>query len=180
VSANPIPLSAGETVLRTDENAAHAVNSLLGHNLKFGGLWLTSQRIVFQSSFLGGTVFYPLRHIVKASRSDVPIYYRSGSGMAGSTATYNSSLYLEFDNGGEEYFIPAEIDAWASAILDARAVAPELPYAQMPPGRSAVGTNRGLWIILGIMAGIVLLFLCTVMACFGLPLMLSLLGGHSG
>lgn len=180
MSSFPIPLSADETILLSDEKAAHAKNSLLGYNVIFGTLWLTSQRIVFQSSLFGGVIAYPLSHIAKASRADVHIYSRVSVGGFASTTTYDAALYLEFDNGGKEYVIPKEIDAWASAILEARSAAPELPYSQMPPKRSAVEEGkRGLWIILGIMAGIFLLFLCSAIACLGLPLILSLLGGNS-
>jgi hypothetical protein len=47
----------------------------------------------------------------------------------------------------------------------------------MPPTRSAVEQgSRGLWVIVGILAGIVLLFVCTAFACVGLPILLALFG----
>jgi hypothetical protein len=36
--------------------------------------------------------------------------------------------------------------------------------------------SRGLWVIVGILAGIVLLFLCMVFVCVGLPVLLTLFG----
>ena len=95
--------------------------------------------------------------------------------------TYDAALYLEFDNAGKEYFIPQDIPGFAQAILDVKVSAPSLPYTRTPPLRSAVEQgNRGLWVILGIMGGIVLLFICTSIICFGLPLLFSMFGGNGG
>ncbi len=177
----PLAFNTNETILNSDEKAAHAKNSLLGYNVIFGTLWLTSQRIVFQSSLFGSILAYPLSHTVNASRADVHIYSKVSAGDFTSTTTYDAGLHVEFDNGGKEYFIPKELDAWAAAIQEAKSTAPDLPYSQMPPRRSAVEEGkRGLWVILGIMAGMVLLFFCIALACLCLPFVLSLLGGNSG
>ena len=174
----PLPLNAEETILNSDEKSAYVKNSLLGYNVIFGTLWLTNHRIVFQSSILGNISAYPVKSIVKALRADVDIYYRVTRYQS---HTYNAALYLEFDNGGKEYFIPQNISGFAQAILDVKDSAPRLPYTQMPPLRSAVEQgNRGLWTILGIMGGIVLLFLCTSCACLVLPTLVSMLGGYGG
>lgn len=177
----PLAFHPNETILNSDGKAAHAKNSLLGYNVIFGTLWLTSQRIVFQAFPFGDILAYPLSHIVNASRKDVPIHSTVSAGDFASTTTYDAGLFVEFDNGGKEYFIVTEIDAWASAIREAKPKTPDLPYSQMPPRRSAVEEGkRGLWVILGIMGGMVLLFLCMALACLGLPFILSLLGGGSG
>ncbi len=177
----PLAFHPNETILNSDGKAAHAKNSLLGYNVIFGTLWLTSQRIVFQPSPFGGILAYPLSHIASASKADVHIYSTVSAGGFASTTTYEAGLHVEFDNGGKEYFIPTEIDAWAAAIREAKSSAPDLPYTQMPPRRSAVEEGkRGLWVILGIMAGIIFLFLCTALACLVLPFLLSLSGGNSG
>src|SRR5512140_1639485 len=118
----PVTLNSDETVLRTDPDAAHVQNQVIGTGVHAGTLWLTSQRIVFQPSMFGSAVAYPVSHISRASRSDTPIYSRSGgSGMAGRTTTYPASLHLEFDNGGLEHFIPKDIDGWVAEITAARA-----------------------------------------------------------
>jgi len=174
----PFPLDPEETILNSDEKSAYAKNSLLGYNVVFGTLWLTSQRLVFQDSFLGGSFAYPLSRIVKAMRTDVQIYYRVSRY---SSHTYDAALYVEFDNGGREYFIAQDLAGFAQAIQTAKVSAPSLPYTKMPPLKSAVEQgNRGLWMILGIMGGIVLLFLCTACVCFLLPTLLSMFGGSGG
>lgn len=174
----PLPLNAEETILNTDEKSVYVKNSLLGYNVIFGTLWLTSQRLVFQSSFLGNSFAYPVKSISKALRAEVNIYYKTSRYQS---HTYDAALYLEFDNGGREYFIPQDIAGFAQAILDVKVSAPNLPYTQTPPLRSAVEQgNRGVWVILGIMGGIILLFLCTACACLVLPSLLSMLGGTGG
>ena len=174
----PLPLNAEETILNCDEKSVYIKNSLLGYNVIFGTLWLTSQRLVFQDSIFGNSFAYQVRCIAKAVRADVNIYYRASRYHS---YTYDAALYLEFDNGGKEDFIPQDITSFAQAILDAKDSAPRLPYTRTPPLRSAVEQgNRGLWTILGIMGGIVLLFLCTACACLVLPTLLSMLGGNGG
>src|SRR3972149_7226062 len=96
----PLPLNAEETILNNDEKSVYVKNSLLGYNVVFGTLWLTNQRLVFQSSILGNSFAYPVRSIAKALRADVNIYYRVGRYHS---HTYDAALYLEFDNGGKEY-----------------------------------------------------------------------------
>jgi hypothetical protein len=56
----PLPLNADETILRTDEHAAHVKNNLLGlgYNVIYGTLWLTDQRLVFRSALLASTLSY--------------------------------------------------------------------------------------------------------------------------
>jgi len=180
MSTFPIPLNTNETILRSDEKANYAKNGPIGYNVISGTLWLTSQRIVFQPSLFGGAVAYPLSHIVKASRSDQPIYKASPAGNFVFNTTYKAGLHLEFDNGGMEYFIPEEIDAWAVAILEARSASPELPYSKIPPTHSAVEKgSRGMWVMLGVFGAIVLLFLCSVAACLGMTFILPLLAGSS-
>ena len=174
----PLPLNVNETVLKSDEKAAHVKDNLIGYNVIFGTLWLTSQRIVFQSALFGSALAYPLSHIGKAVRAEVSLSRRTSQY---SSQTYDAALYVEFDNGGKAYFIPEDIQAWASALLEAKAFAPNLPFTQMPPSRSAVEEgNRGLWVILGIMGAIVLLFICTAIACIGLPFLLVMFGGNGG
>ncbi len=174
----PLPLNAYETVLNSDEKAAYVKNGLIGYNAIYGTLWLTSQRIVFQPSLFGNALSYPLSHIGKAVRANVSLARKTSQY---SFQSYDAALYVEFDNGGKEYFIPKDIDAWVAALLEAKTFAPNLPFTQTPPSRSAVEEgNRGLWIILGIMFGIVLLFICTAITCFGLPLVLSLFANTGG
>ena len=174
----PLPLNANETILKTDEHAAHVKNNALGlgYNVIYGTLWLTDQRILFRSAVLGSTLSYPLSRVANAARRQVSISQRQSQYAAQS---YDAALYIEFDNGGREYFLlPAdELSDWAAEISRLKSTAPNLPFTQLPPARSAVEQgSRGLWVIVGIMAGIVLLFLCTALACIGLPLLLSLFG----
>ena len=173
----PLPLHANETILKTDENAARVKNNALGigYNVIYGTLWLTRDRMIFQSSVLGSLVSYPLSRMTKASRAEVSISQRQ---TQYSFKSYDAALHIEFDNGGKEYFIPQNIDDWPRAISDAKVAAPDMPFAQAPPSRSAVEQGgRGIGVIAAIMLGIVLLFLCTAAACIGLPLLLSLFSG---
>jgi hypothetical protein len=171
----PSPLNPDETVLRGEENARHVKNNLIGYNVVYGTLWLTNQRIVFQSFPFATITAYPLSHVAAAEALDVSIHQRTGRY---SSHTFNSALRISFDNGGKEYFIPANIPDWAAAILDARISAPTLAYIQTPPATSAVEQgSRGCWMMAGIFAGIVLLFICISSACILLPFALSLLSG---
>jgi hypothetical protein len=148
----------------------------LGYNVINGSLWLTDQRILFRSAVLGNTLSYPLSRVANAARRDVSISQRQSQY---SSQTYDAALYVEFENGGREYFLlPAgDLSDWAAEISRLKSTAPHLPFTQLPPTRSALEQgSRGLWVIGGIVAGIVLLFLCTAMACIGLPLLLSLFG----
>lgn len=174
----PLPLNTNETILKTDEDTAHVRNNVLGigYNVIYGRLWLTDQRIVFKSALLGSTLSYPLSRVAKAERVEVNISHRQSQY---SFRNYDAALYIEFDNGGKEYFLtPAnDILDWAAAISNAKSTAPNLPFSQTPPSRSAVEQgSRGLGVIVGIMVGIGLLFICTVLACVGLPLLLSMFG----
>lgn len=170
----PLPLNPDETILKTDEHAAHVKNSMLGYNVIYGTLWLTDQRLVFRSALLASTLSYPLSRVADAARKEVSLSQRQ-SGY--SSQKYDAALYVEFDSGGKEYFLADDLSAWAAEILSAKAAAPDLPFTQVPPTRSAVEQgSRGLWVIVGIMAGIVLLFLCMVFACVGLPFLLALFG----
>lgn len=174
----PLPFNTEETILNSDEKSVYVKNGPLGYNVVFGMLWLTNQRLVFQDSLFGNSFAYPISRIVKALRVDKEIYYKTSQY---SSHTYDAALYLEFDNGGKEYFIPQDIASFAQAIQDAKVSAPSLPYTRMPPLKSAVEQgNRGLWVILGIVGGIVLLFLCTACSCLVLPSLLSALSGNSG
>lgn len=174
----PLPLNAEETILNSDEKSVYVKNGPLGYNVIFGTLWLTDQRLVFQDSLLGNSFAYPISRIAKALRVDKEIYYKTSQYTS---HTYDAALYLEFDNGGKEYFIPQDIAGFAQAIQEAKVSAPSLPYTRTPPMKSAVeGGNRGLWVILGIMGGIVLLFICTAIACLVLPTLLSMLAGNGG
>ncbi len=58
----PLPLNANETILKTDEHAAHVKNNPLGlgYNVIYETLWLTDQRLVFRSAMLASTLFYAL------------------------------------------------------------------------------------------------------------------------
>jgi hypothetical protein len=174
----PLPLNANETVLKSDEKAAHVKDNLIGYNVIYGTLWLTSQRVIFQPALFGSALAYPLSHIGKAVRAEVSLSRRTSQY---SSQSYDAALYVEFDNGGKLYFIPEDIQAWASALLEAKALAPNLPFTQMPPRRSAVEEGkRGLWIILGVMGAIILLFICMAITCFGLPLLLSMFSSSGG
>ena len=111
-----------------------------------------------------------------AARKEVSLSQRQSQY---SSQKYDAALYVEFEDGGKEYSLaPAsDISAWAAAILTARSAAPDLPFTEMPPARSAVEQgSRGLWVIVGIIAGIILLFLYTAFACAGLPVLLALFG----
>ncbi len=174
MSTFPLPLHENESLLQTDNNAARVKNNVLAiaYNLIFGTLWLTNHRLVFQSSILGSLVSYPLSRIRNARRADVSISHRQSRY---SFQNYDAALYIEFDNGGKEYFIPQKIEDWAAAVSDAKADAPQLPFTEAPPRRSAVEqSGRGIGVIATIMAGIVILFLCTAAACIGGPFLLSL------
>lgn len=172
----PLRLDVDEMILKTDENAAFVRNNALGlgYNVIFGTLWLTTHRIVFQSSVLGRVVTYPLSRIAKATRSEVTISQKQ---TQYAFRNYDAALRVEFDNGGREYFIPQNIADWATAIADAKTAAPEMQFTQAPPSHSAVEQGgRGVGVIAAIMLGIVLLFLCTAAICVGLPVLLSLFG----
>ncbi|MBI3150550.1 MAG: hypothetical protein HYZ21_00305 [Chloroflexi bacterium] len=172
----PLPLNQDESILKTDSSAAHVRNAALGmgYNVIYGMLWLTDQRLVFRSAILGNTLSYPLSRVAKAERVEVSLSRRQ---TQFSSQFYDAALRVEFDNVGREYFLTNEIADWAAAISNAKATAPNLPFTQMPPTTSAVEQGaRGLWVILGIMAGIVLLFCCSVVACFGLSFLVSLSG----
>jgi len=173
----PLGLYANEMILKTDENAARVKNNALGigYNVIFGTLWLTTHRLIFQSSVLGSLISYPLSRITKARRVEVSISQRQGQY---SFKNYDAALHIEFNNNGKEYFIPQNIEDWARAILDVKAAAPDMPFTQAPPSRSAVEQGgRGFGVIAAIMLGIVLLFLCTAVTCIGLPLLLLLFSG---
>ena len=174
MSTFPLPLNANETILKTDEHAAHVKNNMLGYNVIYGALWLTDQRLLFRSAMLASTLSYPLSRVANAARKEVSISQKQSQY---SFRSFDAALYVEFDNGGKEYFLTDDLSAWAAAILSAKAAAPELLFSQLPPTRSAVEQgSRGLWIIIGIMAGIILLFLCTAFVCVGLPVLLSVFG----
>ena len=148
----------------------------LGYNVIYGTLWLTDQRLVFRSALLASTLSYPLSRVADAARKEVSLSQKQSQY---SSQKYDAALDVEFEDGGKEYFLtPAgHLSAWADAILTARSAAPDLPFTQVPPTRSAVEQgSRGPWVIVGIMAGIVLLFLCTLFACVGLPALLALFG----
>ena len=172
----PLPLNANETTLKTDEHAAHVKNNPLGlgYNVIYGTLWLTDQRLVFRSALLASTLSYPLSRVASAARTKVSLAQKQSQY---SSQSYDAALYVEFEDGGKEYFLTDDLSAWADAILSARSSAPDLPFTQTPPTRSAVEQgSRGLWVIVGILAGIVLLFLCTAFICIGLPALLALFG----
>ncbi len=172
----PLPLNANETILKTDEHAAHVQNSPLGlgYNVIYGTLWLTDQRLVFRSALLASTLSYPLSRVADAARKEVSLSQKQ---TQYSSQSYDAALSVEFDNGGKEYFLTEDLSAWAVAISSAKSAAPDLPFTQVAPTRSAVEQgSRGLWVIVGIMAGIALLFLCTVFVCVGLPVLLALFG----
>jgi hypothetical protein len=176
----PVSYLPGESVLRAAENVIHVKNNVLGlgYNIIYGTFWLTTQRIVFQSFPFGSLIIYPLQHLTSATRAEVSIAHQTGRY---SSASFDAALYLEFDNGGKEYFIPADLAGWAAAIMDAKVNAPALPFTQTPPSRSAVQEgNRGLWVMLGIFGAIVLCFVCSVAACVGFPLLLTLFGNRGG
>jgi hypothetical protein len=171
----PLQMNPDETILRSEEKAIRVKNSPLGfgYNVVYGTLWLTNQRIVFQSFLLGNITAYPLSHITSAEVPAVEITERI---TRYSFNTFSSALRLGFDNGGKEYFIPADLRGWAAAILEARITSPTLPYTQTPPVNSSVEQgSRGCWVIAGIFAAIVLCFMCSVTASIGLPLFLSVL-----
>jgi len=174
----PLPLNANETILKTDEHAAHVKNNALGlgYNVIYGTFWLTDERILFRSAVLGNILSYPLSRVANAARMEVSISQRQSQY---SSQSYDAALYVEFDNGGREYFLlPADdLSDWAAEISRLKSTAPNLPFTKLPPGRSALEQgSRGLWVIWGIVAVIVLLFLCTAAACLGLPLLPSLFG----
>ncbi len=174
----PLPTNPDETILRSEENAKHVENSLIGYNVIYGTFWLTNQRLVFQSFPFGAITAYPLSHIATAEMLDVSIHQRTSQY---SSNTFNAALRVGFDNGGKEYFITANIPDWAAAILEARISSPSLAYTQTPPMSSAVEQgSRGCWIMAGIFAGIGLLFICTVLTCVLLPFLLSMFGRNGG
>ena len=116
-------------------------------------------------ALLASTLTYPLSRVADAARKEVSLSQKQ---TQYSSQKYDAALYVEFEDGGREYFLaPAgDLSAWAAEILSARSAAPDLPFTQVPPTRSAVEQgSRGLWVIVGILAGIVLLFLCTAFAC---------------
>src|SRR5690242_18511220 len=104
----PLPMNPDETILRSEAKAIRVKNSLLGigYNVVYGTLWLTTQRIVFQSFVLNSITAYPLSHISSAEALDVTISERTSHYSSNS---FNSALRLGFDNGGKEYFIPANV-----------------------------------------------------------------------
>jgi hypothetical protein len=117
-----------------------------------------------------------LSRVADAARKEVSLSQRQSQY---SSQKYDAALYVEFEDGGKEYFLAhaGDLSAWAAAILTAKSAAPDLPFTQVPPTHSAVEQgSRGLWAIVGIMAGIVLLFLCMAFACVGLPALLALFG----
>jgi hypothetical protein len=71
----PLLLHANEAILKSDENAARVKNNVLGigYNVIYGNLWLTTHRMLFQSSVLGSLVSYPLSRITRARRAEVSI-----------------------------------------------------------------------------------------------------------
>lgn len=166
MSQPPVPLYPGETVLREDDQAIHVKNNPIGigYNVIYGTLWLTSQRIIFQSFPLGNILTYPLSRITNAARAEISVSHRAvRTPVYNRSAFFDAGLKLDFDNNGKEYFIPQDIAAWAQAILEAKAFAPALPYAQTPPLTSAVEQgNRNLRLIFGVFAAVVLCFLCGI------------------
>ena len=86
---------------------------------------------------LASTLSYPLSRVADAARKEVSLSQKQSQY---SSQRYDAALYVEFEDGGKEYFLtPAgDLSAWAAAILSARSVAPDLPFTQMPPTRSAV------------------------------------------
>lgn len=165
----PIPLHPNETILKTDENAARIKNNALAliYHVIHGNLWLSNHRLVFQSSVPGGLVSYPLSRIRLARRADVNVSRRPGRH---SSEDYDAALYIEFDSGGKEYFIPQNIDEWAVET-------PDLPFTQAPPARSALEQDRRRIVTSGaIVLGLLLLFLCIYGAFVWVPIVVSLFG----
>src|SRR5215211_3246349 len=70
----PLPLNAEETILKTDDQAAHVKSGMLGYNVIYGTLWLTDQRLVFRSALLATTLSYPLRRLAGAARHEVGLW----------------------------------------------------------------------------------------------------------
>src|SRR3954463_15501180 len=95
----PLQANPDETILRSEEHAKHVKNSLLGigYNVVYGTLWLTSQRIVFESFPLGNITAYPLAHVASAEAVPVNLSERTGRYSAN---TFSSALRLGFDNAG--------------------------------------------------------------------------------
>src|SRR5215213_1795179 len=129
----PLPLNGDETILQTDEQAAHVKNNLLGYNVIYGTLWLTDQRLVFRSALLANTLSYPLSRVADAARKEVSLSQRQSPY---SSQSDDAALYVEFENGGKECFLTEDLSAWATALLSARSAAPALPFTQVTPTSS--------------------------------------------
>jgi hypothetical protein len=179
----PVPLNSGESIQRSEEDCVYVKNSALGvgYSLVFGTLWLTNQRIVYRSKFLGSQTIYPLSHLTTAGNTNASVSEKKVSTpFYNRYHTYDSALELNFDNNGTDYFIPQDIDGWSAAILEAKRGAPELAYVQAPPQRPSIGqSNRTVWTIFGIFAAIVLLFICGVGSCIGFTFLLALINASA-
>lgn len=176
MSSLPIPLHADESLLKTDENAARVKNKALAlmYNVIYGNLWLTTHRLIFESSPPGSLTSYPLSHIRNARSTEVKVSQRQPEG---SVRNYDAALHIEFDNGGKEYFIPRDVDEWVAAISDARVEAPELPFTQKPPNRSALEQDRRRTLSIGAaVLTIILFFICIYLAFIWVPIVVSLFG----
>lgn len=162
--ALPYSLNSGEQILK-ESSGTHlrTTPTGLGYNLAVGYCWLTNQRIILrpQHAMNAGPVkirfnpvAYPISRITNAEYIPMKVQWSN-----------RNVLRLEFDNGGKEYFdIHADGNEWLQTLLQAKAVAPQLPYETVPAVKSGVEGAAGrsykflLMLIGGIMA-------CGLLSC---------------
>jgi len=173
----------GEKILLTDEKAAFVWNDAygFGYGVLSGTLWLTSQRVVFQRSPRlndrieirfdspsrhEGWSAFPLQRVQRAYEFETKILKqdnpRRKGQVVGDWIQANSVLALEFENGGQEFFIVQEISVWVDEIMTAIPGAPPLPYSEVPAKRHALTHGERAWWIWVAIWG---LFVAVLLGC---------------
>lgn len=171
LSDTPFPLNPDEQIIR--QGATIYLRSTftgIGYNPMHGMGWITNQRLMWQTTAyshrrqLGmnyNPVAFPIKRITAIDVMPMKVQW-----------TNETVVRLIFDNGGKEYFVFKEgADAWADALTQAKAIAPDVPYQTMPTTRPGVeGARQRAWLYLaGLVVGIPLVCgaICAVLAVIG-------------
>lgn len=140
VSPPPYELNPGEQVVRSTD-AMHLRTTLakIGYNPLGGRAWLTNHRFHFKPTprrrQLGinyDAVAFPLSHLTGVELVYMKVQFNN-----------RTALRLDFDTGGREYFVlTANPEEWRESLLQAQALAPDLPYSKKPESGAAVEHAR--------------------------------------
>lgn len=157
------PLMPNEHVIK-EGRATHMRSTAtnMGYNLAMGWGRVTNYRFLMDPqldmnagpvkiSF--GPVAYPLQHVTSASVAPLKVQWSTRNVMR-----------LDFDNGGKEFFFfDDDPQSWLAPILQAKEMAPALPYNTVPSIKSGV-ENSNPWRFFFTVLGSIMA--CGVVGCF--------------